>query len=39
MDKTKPFTVDEAHEYLAKSFNGRVWELLQKLSHAHAEDD
>lgn len=39
MDETKTFTLNEAHKHFAQSFNGRVWELLQKPNRSQAEDD
>jgi hypothetical protein len=39
MDETKTYTLEEAHNYFAKSINGRVWELLQKPNCSRAEDD
>ncbi len=33
------FTIQEAHQRFAKSFNGRVWELLDKLPRSLAEKD
>jgi hypothetical protein len=38
MNETRTYTIDEAHEYFAKSINGRVWELLQKPSRSPSED-
>jgi len=39
MDETSRFTVEEAHQYFAKTLNGRVWELLQRFGRSQAEDD
>ena len=39
MERTNPFTLEEAHTYFAKSINGRVWELLQKSDRSHTEND
>ncbi len=39
MDGTKTYTLDEAHEYFAKSFHRRVWELLQKRDRSPSEND
>jgi len=39
MDEIRTYTVNEAHEYFAKSINGRVWELLQKSNRSPSEDD
>jgi hypothetical protein len=39
MDETTKYTLDEAHKYFAKSINGRVWELLQKLNRSQDEND
>lgn len=39
MDETKTYTLEEAHNYFAKSINGRVWELLQKPNRSPSEDD
>ena len=39
MDETKTYTVNEAHEYFAKSINGRVWELLEQPNRSNSEDD
>ncbi len=37
MDETKTYTIDEAHQYFAKSINGRVWELLQKPDRSQSD--
>ena len=39
MDEPKTYTIDEAHEYFAKSINGRVWELLGKQDRSQSEND
>jgi hypothetical protein len=39
MDETKTYTVKEAHEYFAKSINGRVWELLHQPNRSDSEED
>lgn len=39
MDKTKTYTLDEAHKYFAQATNGRVWELLQKPNRSSEEND
>ena len=39
MDETKTYTLDEAHEHFTKSFNARVWELLQKHDRSQEEND
>jgi len=39
MEETNTYTLDEAHRHFAKSFNGRVWELLQKPDRSQAEEE
>lgn len=39
MDEIKMYTLDEAHEYFAKSINGRVWELLQMPDRSPSDND
>ena len=39
MDETKTYTLDEAHQYFAKSINGRVWELLQQPDRSQSDND
>lgn len=39
MDESRAFTLSEAHKHFAQSFNGRVWELLQKPIRSSAEDN
>ncbi len=39
MDEAKIYTLAEAHEHFAKSFHGRVWELLQKHDRSPSEND
>jgi hypothetical protein len=39
MDETRTYTLHEAHEYFAKSINGRVWELLEKTDRSQSENE
>jgi tetratricopeptide (TPR) repeat protein len=39
VDRRKRYSVDEAHEMFAKTFNGRVWELLEKKERSSEEDE
>lgn len=39
MDESKALTLSEAHKHFAQSFNGRVWELLQKPTRSPSEND
>jgi hypothetical protein len=39
MEKTKTYTLAEAHTHFAKSINGEVWELLQKPERTQAEEE
>jgi hypothetical protein len=37
--ETKKYSVDEAHLFFAKSLNGEVWELLQKMNRSKDENE
>jgi tetratricopeptide (TPR) repeat protein len=39
MDEVKTYTIEEAHQYFAKTLNGKVWELLQKTPRSKTEDE
>ena len=39
MSETEKYTIQEAHEKFAKTFNGRVWELLEKSNRSQGEDE
>jgi len=38
MSEEKTFTEAEAHLYFAKQYNGKLWELLEKLERTPEED-
>ena len=39
MEDVKRYTLEEAQQHLAKTLNGKVWELLQKPDRSKSEDE
>lgn len=39
MAEGNTFTLEEAHQYFAKTLNGKVWELLQKPERSKSDDE
>jgi len=39
MDEEKTYSIEESHQYFAKTLNGQVWGLLQKTRRSKSEDE
>ncbi|HLO13743.1 MAG TPA: hypothetical protein VK206_02865 [Anaerolineales bacterium] len=39
MEEIQTYTLEEAHEYFARSINGRVWQLLQMPDRSQFDND
>ena len=39
MSEDKPYSLQEAHQHMARTLNGEVWDLLQKPERSPTEDE